>query len=188
MSLWDDAVAPLAGDQGPSQGYSSLLGQLSSLIGSGPPPASPAQLALMTPDVVRNAMQSTLTARGAGPIEPGTPGYDALQDTFQRLGIARPETPEEMQTAVQNILAGKNRTMSQILDAMPPSGYAMQTEGWSAPRQAPPPGLISNLNYYLGMPSATYHAFQDVFGNRMQQTSEDVARDAYASMPAFRNP
>jgi hypothetical protein len=172
-SLWDDATAPFTGgDRWSQPDYSSMWKQLSSFIA---PPA-------VTPGMVRtDMMQSPLTARGAGPIEPGTPGYDALQDTFQRLGIARPETPEEMQTAVQNTLAGKNRTMGQIMTEMPPSGYAMNTDPRPWPRP-PPPGLLSNLNYYLGLPSATYHAFQDVFGNRMQQTSEDIGREAYARL------
>jgi hypothetical protein len=152
------------------------LNRMNAEAGEKPPPPDP----------------SVLTEKGAGPVEPGTRGYDDLQDTFKALGIARPETKEEAVTAVKNILAGKNRTYNEVMTADPPSGYTARSEerakvksGAKTPfgNLAPPPVLHDFLSTAGDLPTTIYHGFQDVLGSRMQRGTERIGREAYEGLP-----
>jgi hypothetical protein len=131
---------------------------------------------------------SDLTAKGAGPAkpeEPGTPGYEDLHATFKALGIDRPESKEEMVTAVKNILAGKNRTYNEIMTADTPRSFGGMAGGGklsTISRLAPPGRLYDILSYYRDLPENIYHGFQDVLGDRMKKTSEQVGKEAYGQL------
>jgi hypothetical protein len=123
--------------------------------------------------------------RGAKPVVPGTPGYDALQETFSRLGIARPETKAEAATAIENELAGKNRSKYEIMTADPAGGYAARTEENSFRRIAPfqRPGFLRNMASLASIPVGIARGISEVAAGKLNRTTAETAAEAYARPP-----